>query len=293
MNTTTVCGPRGFWGAAPTRFFVMFVVLVLAYAGGQIALLTLAARPPVALRAALSLAAAPLLCAILLGLYLGLVRLLERRRRYPELASRRALGLTLAGLVVGVTLFCAVYAVLWAFGAARFDGVNGLAGAAMPLAMAALAGVGEELIFRGGVFRIVEESCGSLVALIVSAALFGLVHLSAPGATALSTLAIALEAGGLLAAAYLLTRSLWFPIGLHIGWNFTEGGVFGSAVSGHGAHGILKASLNGPAAMTGGGFGPEASPAAVAVCLVAALLFLAIAIARGQWKPFVLRLYPR
>lgn len=228
----------------------------------------------------------------MLALYAGLVRLLEPRRS-PELALARGGRLALAGLFVGAALFCGVYAVLWAYGVARFEGVNRVTNAAFPLAMAILAGIGEELVFRGVVFRVVEEGCGTLVALVVSAALFGLVHLSAPGATAVSTLAIALEAGLLLTAAYLLTRNLWFPIGLHIGWNFTEGGVFGSAVSGHAAHGLLNAPIVGPATLTGSGFGQEASPAAVGVCVVAAIVLLALATARGQWRPVVFRLYPR
>ena len=58
---------------------------------------------------------------------------------------------------------------------------------------------------------------------------FGLIHAANKGATLESTLAIALEAGILLAASYILTRSLWLPIGLHFGWNFTEGGIFGAA----------------------------------------------------------------
>jgi hypothetical protein len=270
----------------------MFVALVLAYGGGQVALMAISKHAPAALGSPLAVIAAPLLCAVLLALYVGLIRLFEGRRS-PELALRPGARLALAGLLVGVTLFCAVYAVLWAFGVARFEGVNGVAGAAIPLAMAMLAGVGEELIFRGVVFRIVEESCGTLVALAVSAGFFGFAHLSAPGATAVSTLAIALEAGLLLAAAYLLTRNLWFPIGLHMGWNFTEGGVFGSAVSGHAAHGVLIAPISGPAAVTGGAFGPEASPSAVIICLIAAIVFVAIAVTRGQWRAFAFRLYPR
>ena len=292
MRTTASVGPRGFWGAAPTRFFVMFVVLVLAYAAGQIALLAISARAPRPPLSWLGVVAAPLLGGMLLAIYIGLARLLEHRQT-PELAVDPGGRLVLGGIAVGATLFCATYLTLWAYGVVRIEGVNGAADVAAPLAMAILAGVGEELAFRGVVFRVVEESCGTLAALVVSAGLFGLVHLSAPGATAVSTVAIALEAGVLLAAAYLLTRSLWFPIGLHIGWNFTEGGVFGSAVSGHGAHGLVKAVVTGPDAVTGGRFGPEASPAAVAVCLVAAIVLLAVAAARGQWRPVVFRLYPR
>jgi hypothetical protein len=120
----------------------------------------------------------------------------------------------------------------------------------------------------------------------VSAALFGLLHALNPGATMTSTVAIALEAGVLLAAAYALTRNLWFPIGLHLGWNFTEGGIFGASISGGAAgKGIFSVSLAGPDLITGGKFGPEASMVAIAVCLALAGALLALTIRTGRWMP--------
>ena len=96
-----------------------------------------------------------------------------------------------------------------------------------------------------------------------------------PGATIRSSVAIALEAGVLLGAAYAATQRLWLPIGLHAGWNFTEGSLFGMTLSGNTMGvGLLRGSLSGPQILTGGAFGPEASIVAVMVCLVAAMYFL-------------------
>src|SRR5262249_26286200 len=145
------------------------------------------------------------------------------------------------------------------------------------------------LTFRGGLFRIVEERFGTFVGLLISAGFFGAVHFGNPGATVVSSVAIALEAGLLLALAYTATRSLWVPIGLHFAWNFTEGGVFSTEVSGNTVHGVLATKLAGPELMTGGTFGPEASVIAVAICLVLAAVFLVMTVRRGQWKPFTLR----
>jgi hypothetical protein len=90
-----------------------------------------------------------------------------------------------------------------------------------------------------------------------------------------SSLAIALEAGVLLDTAYAATTRLWLPIGLHVGWNFTEGSLFGMSVSGGAmSGGLLQGSLSGPRILTGGQFGPEASIVAVLVCLAAALYFI-------------------
>ena len=86
------------------------------------------------------------------------------------------------------------------------------------------------------------------------------------------------------AAAYAATRSLWFPIGLHLGWNFTEGGIFGVAVSGGpAAKGMLSVSLAGPTLLTGGRFGPEASLVAIALCLAAAAVLLIVTVRNGGW----------
>jgi uncharacterized protein len=116
---------------------------------------------------------------------------------------------------------------------------------------------------------------GTWWALLVTSVLFGAGHAFNPGATVLSSIAIAVEAGVLLAAAYAVTGRLWFPIGLHAAWNFTEGTVFGMSVSGFGAtKGLIVGALRGPTILTGGRFGPEASIVAVLVCVSAAFLIV-------------------
>ncbi len=147
----------------------------------------------------------------------------------------------------------------------------------------------EELLFRGVLFRLIQEWAGTWIALAVSAALFGLAHAANPGATWFSSLAIALEAGVLLGAAFVVARNLWFPIGLHFAWNFCEGPVYGTQVSGAVVHAsALTAHLTGSPILTGGAFGPEAGLAAVTTCLVAAVAMLLVAkrrslIVRPAW----------
>jgi hypothetical protein len=134
---------------------------------------------------------------------------------------------------------------------------------------------------------------GSLTALVVSAAFFGLTHLGNAHATMTGAAAIALEAGILLGVCYMAVRNLWLPIGLHFGWNFTEGGIFGSAVSGNDFTGIFTTTTSGPDLLTGGAFGPEASIVAVAICGAAALIIFVIALRRGEWKPLHLAINDR
>jgi hypothetical protein len=80
----------------------------------------------------------------------------------------------------------------------------------------------------------------------------------------------------------MFTRTLWMPIGLHAAWNFTQGGIFGVPVSGHVSHGLVQATLTGPALLSGGAFGLEASVIALAVCTAAGAWFVRLALKRGE-----------
>jgi membrane protease YdiL (CAAX protease family) len=232
---------------------------------------------PYAARAALIIASA----AAALAAYVLFVRHVERRR-LSEFAADRCLPELTTGLLLGGVLFSATAGVLALCGALRITGSAPATVLLQPLISAIAAGVIEELLFRGVLLRILEAAVGSWLALALSAAVFGGFHLVAPHASVASTIAIMLEAGVLLGSAYYVTRRLWLPIGLHIGWNFTQGGVFGIAVSGHPSTGLWQAVLSGPSWLSGGLFGAEASVVAIAICLFAALLLLAIAARRGQ-----------
>ncbi len=140
----------------------------------------------------------------------------------------------------------------------------------------------EEVIFRGILFRLLERGLGSWVALAISALTFGWFHIANPGASWISSLAIALEAGITLAAAYMLTRNLWLCIGLHWGWNFFEGTVFGFNVSGNSSPVLVQSYTTGPSLWTGGEFGPEAGLVTVALSCVLFSVLLYMAAKRGQ-----------
>lgn len=214
-------------------------------------------------------------------IYAVYVRLVERRP-VIELGSGHALPEFAVGLLAGATLFCLVMLVLWWAHVLKITGVDSWHAVIYPLIAALAAGFTEEILVRGILFRVVEESLGSWLALAISAATFGLLHALNPGASLVSTAAIALEAGILLAAVYMYTRRLWMVIGLHAGWNFTEGGIFGASVSGGGAHGLLTSQFQGPSLLTGGKFGPEASVVAVLVCLAAGIGFIFLAYRKGR-----------
>src|SRR5205085_9197084 len=155
------------------------------------------------------------------------------------------------------------------------------------------AAIGEELIYRGVLYRVLEEGLGTVPALVVSAGVFGFTHGANPGATLASSAAIALEAGLLLGLAYTVTRSLWFPIGIHFGWNFAQGGIFNAPISGTQFPGMLNFKIVGPEVWTGGAFGPEASLVSVLVWLPPAGLLGWRAIRSGRWRAVALRRLPQ
>jgi hypothetical protein len=225
---------------------------------------------------------APLVLALgaVLGYY-SFVRIVERRP-VVELLSRGCLREAVAGAAIGVGLFSAVIGILFLLGSYSATAAKASSAVIPALMTAIMAGVTEELLIRAVAFRILESWLGSWLALSTSAVLFGLMHFPNPQATALSSVAIALEAGVMLAAAYMVTRRVWLAIGIHVAWNFTQSGIFGVPASGMASTGYLEGHLHGPALLSGGAFGPEASIVAVAVCLAIGLYFLRVAHAKGH-----------
>jgi membrane protease YdiL (CAAX protease family) len=205
--------------------------------------------------------------AIALAIYVLLVRLVERRPA-TELAPRPALAELAAGLLIGLLMFAAVMAILVGGGLYQFAfaGPNPAWNAA---GLAIESGVVEELIVRGIILRLLWRGFGPIVAFTASAILFGAGHLPNPNSSVFAAICIALEAGVMLGAFYALTGRLWVSIGVHAGWNFTQGYLFGAAVSGGkvGAALATSTALPGhPLWLTGGAFGPEASLPALLVC---------------------------
>lgn len=200
----------------------------------------------------------------MLFLYAVFVRAFESQPAM-DLPLWKAVGDTGLGLGIGLGYFCVVTGVMALLGAYS---VTGYGAAAMEILCSfcffSLVAVGEELMFRGVLFRWIDEKWGFAAALIVSSLLFGVVHIANENATLWSSIAIAIEAGLLLGAAYKWAGTLWLPIGIHWAWNFAQGNIFGFAVSGEKAgESLLQARIEGAGWLTGGAFGAEASVVAV------------------------------
>ncbi len=125
------------------------------------------------------------------------------------------------------------------------------------LAIFIIVGWNEELLSRGYHLQTIASGTNRLWGVLISSSIFGIAHLGNPNATWISAAGI-FFAGLFLAYAFLRTGQLWLPIGLHIGWNFFEGVIFGFPVSGLDIYRLIQTDIHGPQIWTGGAFGPEA-----------------------------------
>ncbi len=139
-----------------------------------------------------------------------------------------------------------------------------------------IAAAAEEALFRGYPLQTMLRALPHWVAIIPSSILFAYVHLSNPNVVPGFTLINTLLAGVWLAVAYLRTRSLWFPLGVHWAWNWVMGAVLGLPVSGITQltpAPLFEASDAGPAWLTGGAYGIEGG-AACTLALILSTLFI-------------------
>lgn len=195
-------------------------------------------------------------------------------RRFLDHRSFASLGVALHhyalpdvafGILIAGVLMAGVYAFLWLAGWLQYEGLawhtdpfqNVVSQTAVWLLVFLATGWQEELLARGYQLQNIAAGLNLPWGVILSSLVFSVLHLANPGAGWPSALGI-LAAGLFLAYGYVRTRSLWLPIGLHIGWNFFEGVVFGFQVSGLETYRVIRATIDGPELITGGVFGPEA-----------------------------------
>ncbi len=194
-------------------------------------------------------------------------------RRYLDRRTFRSLGFgwdtqsfqdLIVGFILPALVMGSIFAFEWGVGWLQIDRVmwkeepsTTYSIITNALLTSIAVGFYEELLFRGYRLQNLIEGLNLTWALVLSSAIFALAHLLNPHSSLASTLGL-FGAGLFMAYAWLRTGRLWLPIGLHIGWNFFEGAVFGFPVSGLNFPGIVQQIDIGPVVITGGAFGPEA-----------------------------------
>ena len=190
------------------------------------------------------------------------------RRSFESLGlkvGRQALFDLLAGIGIVLVQLGFIYGIMSSLGWLTFDGFawefdapgTVLMNTLLFFVIFLLVGWNEELLSRGYHLQTIASGLNMFCAVVISSAVFGLLHLDNPHATWVSTAGI-FFAGVYQSYGYIRTRQLWLPIGLHVGWNFFEGVVFGFPVSGFDIYALTRIQVTGPVSWTGGAFGPEA-----------------------------------
>jgi membrane protease YdiL (CAAX protease family) len=169
-------------------------------------------------------------------------------------------GISIAAIMMG-SIFTIAYFLNWINVKSFAWESDGIPTAVMQtviwLTIFVLVGWQEELLSRGYHLQNLADGINITWGVILSSLVFAVLHIFNPGASWISTFGILL-AGLFLSLGYILTKQLWLPIGLHIGWNFFEGVVFGFPVSGMTTYKLVLIDAIGPETWTGGEFGPEA-----------------------------------
>lgn len=192
------------------------------------------------------------------------------------------------GCLLGGSAMCLIFGIEWGIGWLEIESVGVSPTLAWPtllgyqcgwLSLMVAVGYSEESLSRGYHLKNLTEGMrplgvwtATLLATLISATFFAMLHLMNDNTSATSTLGIAL-AGVMLAIARITTGNLAAPVGLHIAWNFVQGPVLGFPVSGHAFQGsLIRIRQLGDETWTGGSFGPEAgwlgilAVAALAIC---------------------------
>lgn len=168
--------------------------------------------------------------AAMIALYALFVRLFEGN--WPMDIPMRKMPLSmLSGFGLASALFVLIVMVMSAIGCYRIESfgldstIGFLGGFFTYLAVSTI----EEIIFRGVLFRWIDRRFGFVAALIVSSFMFGFMHIQT--GTWWLCVSLAITLGFTAAASYKLSGNLWMPIAIHWGWNFTQGNIFGFAIS--------------------------------------------------------------
>jgi membrane protease YdiL (CAAX protease family) len=260
------------------------VAIVLTFNGVAKAVLWLLAPHNPESSAARLIAAIAGSVAILI-VYAAAVRWGERRT-VDELELRPAPRELALGMLAGGAAIAAIIAIQWLFGwvaiePRRVDAV------ALALRDSIRSGVLEELVLRLVILRLLWRAFGIWPAMVMAALIFGLLHLANPDSSWFAALCL-IAGEGIGIAFYLVTGRIWASIGMHAAWNFTQGWIFGAVVSGTvdiaGGPLALRPAAQVPDMLSGGGFGPEASLAALLVSAVASAAFLRWAWLRGGFE---------
>jgi len=225
---------------------------------------------------------------LLLGIFIWLLTVgdhIEERRIAAQGLPRVKgwLKQFVIGTVLGLILVALAIAPIYIWGHFRYKilwtwhFLPNLVAVLLTLLVGALA---EELMFRGFPFQHLEKGIGTVPAVVVLSVIYAVLHLVNPAANAWG-IANSFLIGVLLTVAYLRTKALWLPWGIHFGWNATLGLLFGLQVSGIRSFDLwIYTQAYGPKWLTGDLYGIEAAATGTVAILIGFLLVAALPVAK-------------
>ena len=210
------------------------------------------------------------------------------KRKITELSVTAFLKNAVIGFSAGIFLQSLFIFIIYLAAGYSITATNPVSFLLPAFTIAFTAGFVAELLLRGIIFRLTEEKLGTEIALLMMMLFFVIMHSGSKNANLLSVLATSIQAGLLLSAAYVFTRTLWYSIFLHFAWDFAEPGIFGAINPGNKVEASLFSSkITGPELLTGGLNGPGNSIQSIICCLTAALLLLWLAERKNNFiKPY-------
>ncbi|MBS1953135.1 MAG: CPBP family intramembrane metalloprotease [Cyanobacteria bacterium SZAS-4] len=228
-------------------------------------------------------------CVLLLIFYV--VEVQKRKFDSTGIVKRGVIVETVAGFALGLVVSGLTIFGMYMVGAYKPVGMNLQANLIYPFILFFFGAIVEEVIFRLFIFQTCERRWGTTPALVITSVSFGMVHLintvqhSTFEQRLLGCMFLVFEAGFLLNALFLVNRRVWLPLGMHWAWNFFEGPIFGTIVSGQnfGAS-LLVAQTSGVMLASGGPFGPEGSASGLIVGVACGALAAWYSIKRGAWN---------
>ncbi|MBS2001774.1 MAG: CPBP family intramembrane metalloprotease [Cyanobacteria bacterium SZAS LIN-5] len=278
---------KQFWLHPATQVFgYLSLFLILLY--GSWSLLNQFVVMPMSLSLMLNVFLETVYCVLLLVLFVVVVQ--KRSFASTGIVTKGALNETVIGFFLGIIVSGGAILGMYLLGAYKVVALNWQANLVYPFILFFFAAIVEEVIFRVFVFQTCERKWGTVPALVIASTLFGLVHMinTVPDTTVwqqlLGCIFLIFEAGFLLNAVFLINRRIWLPLGLHWAWNFFEGPVFGTIVSGQnfGAS-LISAQTAGGTLASGGPFGPEGSVPGLVVGIVCGVIATWYSINKGAF----------
>lgn len=211
-----------------------------------------------------------LVCAIYIALY-------QRYEKRPvtELSTRHCLRYLAGGILLGAGLASAVILIQYLAHVLVITDTRPFLPLVPNLWNTFVNSIVAEALIIGVFFRLVETWLGSYLAVVILVVIFFILHITAPGATIISAIAVSMHAAFLLGPTYIYTRTLWAPIAIHFAWDFTYAGLCGASINGYTMDdSLLNTTTTGSELLTGGYFGPQGSIQAATLCLLSGLLLI-------------------